>query len=155
VRAEEAVAAIPPGARVVLPHGCVEPRAIYEALRRSTGHPQQPPLLMSGLQFGDYRFLDTTGDGDVQPERGGLGPGYRYLTWQVGPRIRKLMSSRRVSFLPLRFRDIPRIIGPGGALRADVAVLQCAPPRGETVNLGISCSIYPAAIAAAKLVIAE
>jgi len=155
VRAEEAVAAIPPGARVVLPHGCVEPLAIYEALRCSPGHPERPPLLISGLQFGDYAFLGAPDGGEERPDRGGLGPGYQYLTWQVGPRIRKLMSSRRVGFVPLRFRDIPRTIGPGGALRADVVVLQCAPPVGETINLGISCSIFPAAIAAAKLVIAE
>ncbi len=57
--------------------------------------------------------------------------------------------------LPLRFRDIPRFFGPGGRLAADVAVLQCTPPRDGKVNLGISCSIFPAVVAAARLVIAE
>jgi 4-hydroxybutyrate CoA-transferase len=153
VGAEEAVAAIPPGARVLLPHGCIEPAALYGAIRRSPGHPERPILLMSGLQFGSYPFLGDLGGGDEV--RGGLGRGYRYLTWQVGPRIRALMASGRIGFVPLRFRDVPRVIGRAGALRADVVVLQCAPPLGGTINLGISCAFFPAAIAAAKLVIAE
>ena len=57
--------------------------------------------------------------------------------------------------LPLRFRDIPRVFGRGGRLAADVAVLQCSPARDGKVNLGISCSIFPSVIAAARLVIAE
>jgi acyl-CoA hydrolase len=155
VGADEAVAAIPAGARVLLPHGCVEPAAIYDAIRRSPGQPSRPPLLMSGLQFGDYAFLGGAASEGGPDGLGGLGPGYRYLTWQVGPRIRDWMAGGRVSFLPLRFRDIPRVVGRGGALQADVVVLQCAPPVEGRINLGISCSIFPAAIAAARLVIAE
>jgi 4-hydroxybutyrate CoA-transferase len=34
-------------------------------------------------------------------------------------------------------------------------VIQCAPPRAGKVNLGISCSIFPSVVAAARLVIAE
>jgi len=86
---------------------------------------------------------------------GGLGPGYRFVTWQVGPSIRRLARDGRVGVLPLRFRDIPRVFGPGGRLAADVAVIQCAPPRDGRVNLGVSCSIFPSVIAAARLVIAE
>lgn len=47
------------------------------------------------------------------------------------------------------------MFGAGGRLAADVAVIQCSPPRDGTVNLGISCSIFPSVVAAARLVIAE
>jgi acyl-CoA hydrolase len=138
----------------VLPHGCVEPVALYDALARSPGHPGAPPVLYTGLQFGDYRFLGP-GAANEGADVGALGSGYRFVTWQVGPRIRGLARSGRVGVLPLRFRDIPRVFGPGGRLAADVAVVQCAPPRDGTVNLGISCSIFPSVVAAARLVIAE
>lgn len=152
--ADQAIARIPPGSRVLLPHGCMEPLSIYDAIRRSPGHPERPITLLSGLQFGDYPFL-----GDREPSggegRGGLGPGYRYVTWQIGPRIRDLMAAGRVSFLPLRYRDIPRVLASGGVLQPDVVVIQCTPPRRGSVNLGIVCSFLPLVLSAARLVIAE
>ncbi len=138
----------------MLPHGCIEPRSIYDALAASPGHPGDPPTLYTGLQFGDYAFLGP-GLSGAAADTGGLGPGYRFVTWQVGPSIRRLARDGRIGVLPLRFRDIPRTFGPGGRLAADVAVIQCAPPQNGTVNLGVSCSIFPSVIAAARLVIAE
>jgi 4-hydroxybutyrate CoA-transferase len=154
VSADQAVARIPPGARVLLPHGCMEPFSIYDAIRRSPGHRDQPTTLLSGLQFGDYPFLGER-DPAAAEGLGGLGPGYRYVTWQVGPKIRELMAAGRVSFLPLRYRDIPRLLARGGMLQPDVAVVQCSPPRRGSVSLGIVCSFLPLAITAASLVIAE
>lgn len=154
VSAADAVAAIPPGARVLLPHGCVEPAAIYRALRDSPGNLERPPTLLSGLQFGSYDFLGDPAAG-ADPRCGGLGPGFRYTTWQVGPRIRGLMATGRIGFMPLRYRDIPLVLGLGGKLQVDVVVLQCAPPLNGRLNLGISCTFFPAALAAARLVIAE
>jgi len=138
----------------VLPHGCIEPRSLYDAFAASPGHPSDPPTLYTGLQFGDYGFLGP-GLVGTPAETGGLGPGYRFVTWQVGPSIRRLARDGRIGVLPLRFRDIPRTFGAGGRLAADVAVIQCAPPRSGAVNLGVSCSIFPSVIAAARLVIAE
>ena len=57
--------------------------------------------------------------------------------------------------MPLRYRDIPRVFGLGGELAVDVAVIQCAPPQRGRINLGIACSIFPAIVAGAKLVVAE
>ena len=148
------MARIPPRARVVLPHGGIDPRAVYEALAASEGFPDAPPTLYTGLQFGDYLFLGPGRDGGSAPT-GGLGPGYRFVTWQVGPAVRQLARTGRVGVLPMRFRDIPRVFGPGGRLAADVAVIQCAPPQDGRVNLGVSCSIFPSVVAAARLVIAE
>jgi len=172
--AAKAIALIPPGARVVLPHGCIEPHGIFRAIAKSPGVPENPPFLYAGMQFGGYGFLgvappdsppaspsrsggrpETADTAPGELGRGAIGAGYRFVTWQVGPRLRPHMRSGRIGFLPLRFRDIPRVFGEDGPLRADVVVLQCAPPRDGNVNLGISCSIFPSLIAAARLVIAE
>ncbi len=153
VDAARAVSAIPAGSRVVLPQGCIEPWSIFDAIAASRGDPDNPTRLYSGLQFGRYRFL---GDLDAtEHETGGLGPGYRYVTWQVGGALRKVARHGRTGFLPLRFGDIPRMFGRGGALEAEVAVIQCSPPRGGSVSLGNACAIYPSVIEAARLVIAE
>ena len=106
------------------------------------------------MQFGGYGFLGV-GLQEPTPRTGGLAPGYRYVTWQVGPPIRRLFARGSIGFLPLRFRDVPRVFGPGGPLAAEVAILQCSPPVGGRVNLGISCSIFPSVVAAARMVIAE
>lgn len=138
----------------MLPHGGIDPRSVYDALATSAGHPDAPPTLYTGLQFGDYGFLGP-GLSGAPAEVGGLGPGYRFVTWQVGPAVRHLAREGRIGVLPVRFRDIPRVFGPGGRLAADVAVIQCTPPRDGRVNLGLSCSIFPSVVAAAPLVIAE
>jgi 4-hydroxybutyrate CoA-transferase len=168
--AEQAIALIAPGSRVVLPHGCIEPRSLFRALGASPGMPDTPPTLYTGMQFGDYEFLGPAVRVAAPPAareaesergtpgetaRGALGPGYRFITWQVGPRLRRFVEQGRVGILPLRFRDIPRVFGTSGPLRTDVVLIQCTPPRNGAINLGISCSIFPSLIAAARLVIAE
>lgn len=153
VSAEKAVSRIPSGARVVLPQGCIEPWSIFDAIAASRGDPETPTRLYSGLQFGDYRFLGDLGASEH--ETGGLGPGYRYVTWQVGGSIRRLARTDRIGFLPLRFGQIPWLFGPGGALQTEVAVIQCTPPRNGRVSLGSACAIYPSMVEAARLVIAE
>ena len=158
VAAAAAIAAIPTGSRVVLPQGSIEPRALFDALAASRGHPGDPATLYSGLQFGDYAFLGdvrAASAGESGFDVGGLGPGYRYVTWQVGGSIRSLVRAGRIGILPLRFRDIPRTFGAGGVLQADVAMIQCTPPRGGRVSLGIACSIFPSMVAAARCVVAE
>ncbi|MFM7142990.1 MAG: acetyl-CoA hydrolase/transferase family protein [Alphaproteobacteria bacterium] len=127
---------------------------MFDAIGASAGHPADPPRLHAGLHFGTYGFLGSGRD-DPEPATGAMSAGWKFVTWQVGPAIRRAMGRGRIGFLPARFRDLPRLFGRGGPLSADVVVLQCAPPEGGRVNLGISCSIFPAAVEAAKLVIAE
>lgn len=154
--AREAIGRIPPGARVILPHGCIEPRSLFDAIGASAGHPGDPPVLYGGMNFGDYGFLGDAGaSAGPEPELGALSRGWRYVTWQVGPRIRAAMEDGRIGFLPLRFRDVPRVFGPGGPLAAEVALIQCTGPRNGKVSLGTNCSIFPAVLAAARMVIAE
>jgi len=143
VSPDAAVAAIPDGSRVFLPHGAVEPVLIYEALQR--GRERFRDLhLYSGMQFGGYPFL-----------RAGLGENFRYATWQASPRLREHFASGRIDFLPMRIRDVVRIAGRHGPLRPDVLIVQTTLPRGNEVSLGISVSLYRELVAAAGVVIAE
>lgn len=143
VAARDAIAAIPDGARVILPHGAIEPTALYEALQAERER-FRALHLYSGLQFGEYPFL-----------REGLGTSFRYTTWQAAPRLRPLFRDRAIDFLPLRFRDVVRVVARGGALPPDVVFIQVSPPRGGAVSLGVSVSLFRDFIGAAPLVIAE
>ncbi len=143
VSACEAVRRIPDGSRVILPHGCIEPTTFYDAL--STEHERFRALhLYSGLQFGDYAFL-----------RSGLGRNFTYTTWQASGRIRQLFKDGRIDFLPVRFRDVTRVVARDGPVPPDVVVVQVSKPENGSVSLGISVSLYRDLIASAPMVIAE
>lgn len=143
VTAIEAVHAVADGSRLVLPHGCVEPTLFYEALQ-SERHRFHELQLYSGLQFGDYPFL-----------RAGLRENFTYATWQASAKLRPLFGEHKVDFLPIRFRDVVRILAADGPIPPDVVVIQATPPHSGHVNLGISVSLYRDLAAAARLVIAE
>lgn len=139
----EAIRAIPDGARVVLPHGCVEPSTFYDAFLA-----QQERFsdlrLYSGLQFGDYPFLQR-----------GLGEHFRYTTWQASAKLRSQMRAGSIDLLPLRFRDVTRVVAKSGMVVPDVVVVQTTTPRAGEVSLGISVSVYRDLIESGALVIAE
>lgn len=143
VSADTAIAAIADGSRVILPHGAVEPTTLYEALQRGRDRFRRLRLY-SGLQFGPYSYL-----------REGLGENFAYITWQASAKLRDHFRRGRAEFLPLRFRDVVRVVRPGGPVEPDVVLVQVSAPRGGKVSLGISCSLYPDLIAGARLVIAE
>ncbi len=143
VSARAAVRRIPDGSRVILPHGCVEPTAFYDALMAEREH-FRALHLYSGLQFGEYAYL-----------RSGLNENFTYTTWQASGRIRQLCKDGQIDFLPLRFRDVTRVISRDGALPPDVVVVQVSKPENGAVSLGISVSLYRDLIASACMVIAE
>ncbi|MFQ5665796.1 MAG: hypothetical protein ACE5I7_05120, partial [Candidatus Binatia bacterium] len=143
VSAHEAVRRIPDGSRVILPHGCVEPTVFYEALQAERGRFRNLHLY-SGLQFGTYQFL-----------RAGLGENFTYTTWQASSKIRRLFQEGRADLLPLRFRDVTRVVRRGGPVQPDVVVIQVSKPENGFASLGISVSLNRDLIANAGLVIAE
>ncbi len=143
VSARAAVEAIADGSRVVLPHGAVEPTTLYRALQECRGRFRDLHLY-SGLQFGAYPFLEA-----------GLGESFRYTTWQASARLRPLFRSGQIDLLPLRFRDVVRVVSERGSLPPDVALVQVSPPRRGRVSLGISVSLFRDFIASARLVVAE
>jgi 4-hydroxybutyrate CoA-transferase len=143
VTPREAVTAIADGSRLVLPHGCLEPTLFYEAFQQE--HQRFRRLqLYSGLQFGDYSFL-----------RQGLRESFTYATWQASAKLRRYFSEQMIDFLPVRFRDVTRIIAADGPVPPDAVVIQTTTPRDGCVNLGISASLYRDLVASTPLVIAE
>ncbi|MBI1817144.1 MAG: hypothetical protein HYR72_19395 [Deltaproteobacteria bacterium] len=143
VSAREAIRAIPDGARVVFPHDAVEPTEIYQAF--AAEYQRFTALrLYSGLQFGSYPFLQA-----------GLGTHFSYTTWQASPKLRPLVRDGRIEILPLRYRDVPRMVARTGTIVPDVVVAQVSKPRHHEVSLGIALSFYRELIDNASLVIAE
>ncbi len=137
--ASAAVRSIPDGSSVILPQGCAEPAAFYEAFSAEVDRFHKLRLF-SGLQFGDYAFLDR-----------GLSRNFTYTTWHVGAPVRKLINEGRCAYLPLRYADIPRRFD-----RPDVVVLQVSPPGpAGDVSLGISVGATRQLAMNAGLVIAE
>lgn len=138
-----AVQAVADGTRLILPHGCLEPSLFYEALQQERER-FRSLRLYSGLQFGDYRYLEH-----------GLRENFTYATWQASPKLRRHFREGRIDFLPVRFRDVTRIIAPDGPVPPEAVVVQTSTPRDGRVNLGISVSLYRELIGSARMVIAE
>lgn len=143
VDARSAIANIPDGANVILPHGSVEPTALYRALLQERDR-FRDLRLFSGLQFGEYSYLDA-----------GLGENFRYTTWQASAKLRPLFRDGAADFLPLRFREVLDVVRPAGPVPPDVLFIQAAPPHDGRVNLGISVSLYQELTRVAGMVIAE
>lgn len=139
----EAVRRIRDGSRVILPHGCIEPTAIYAALQAER-HRFRGLRLYSGLQFGAYSYLAA-----------GLGENFSYTTWQASAKLRGLFRDGAIDFLPLRFREVLDVVAPDGPVPPDVVVVQIAPPANGRANLGISVSLYQELTRVGALVIAE
>lgn len=142
-----AIAAIPDGATVVMPGGCAEPVALYEAF--AAGIERYSGLTVcSGFSFGRYAYLAR-----------GLGTHFRFVTWQASGQLRALFKEndpRKVGFVPLRLADVARVVHRDGPIKPDVVVLQTSPPTpsGE-VSLGISVGALLDIAHSARIVIAE
>ena len=98
--------------------------------------------LSSGLLLGDYPFLSSVTDGQLD-----------YRTWHVMPPVRDAVANGQVGYVPARASQL------AGLLRQwaiDAAIVRVSPPddRGYC-SLGPSVSYGLAAVRAARLVIAE
>lgn len=137
--ARAVVRSIPDGSSVIFPQGCAEPSSFYQAFTAEVDRFRKLHLF-SGLQFGDYAFLEH-----------GLGENYSYSTWQVGAPVQKLVREGSCAYLPLRYADIPRQFD-----RPDVVVVHVSPPGPDgDVSLGVSVGITRQLALNARLVIAE
>ncbi|MGE0386381.1 MAG: acetyl-CoA hydrolase/transferase family protein [Gammaproteobacteria bacterium] len=144
VSAHEAIRAIPDGSTVIFPHSCVEPVTLYGAFADELDRFRRLTV-MSGLGFGDYRFLEK-----------GVGVNFQYRTWQAAARIRHLFRDRRAGFVPMRYSEINRLIRRQGPIVPDVVVVQVSPPDADgMVSLGTSVSLSLDFVREARIVIAE
>lgn len=137
--ADEAVAAVRPGAKVFLGSACATPRHLLRALEER----KLPALTL-------VHFLTARRAAGEITETG-----YRHRVFYVGLSERMLAESGRVDYLPLSLADAPRLFETR-QMALDVAMVQVAPPDPDgTCSLGVSVDVTKAAALAAHTVIAE
>ncbi len=138
-----AVARLAPGMRVMLPPGCGEPVALVREICRQADR-LRDLTLVGGIHLGDFPF--------ARPETAGL----RVATWHMAPRLEDAARRGRVEFIPLRYFDVVRELGPGGAWAPDCVLIHTAPPdRHGYLSLGVAVGVALPAARQAPLVIAQ
>jgi acyl-CoA hydrolase/RimJ/RimL family protein N-acetyltransferase len=138
--AEEAVRLIQPGQRVFVGSACATPRSLLRAL-------EELPVPIPGVTL-VHALTDRVGVGD--PPR----TAYRHRVFYAGRDVRDLASGGQVEYVPISLADVPSMFS-DGHLPIDVALVQVAPPDGDTCSLGVSVDITMAAVLASATVIAE
>lgn len=133
--------AIRPGDGVLWSQGTGEPRTLTEAFVRGLPSYPQIELFLGGT------FSDTLAGADLGAVRltvlGGAGANAR------------LAPAGGLAVLPCHVSTVPRLIE-RGAIRADVVLIQVAPPGADgAYNLGVIADYVHEAIARARLVVAE
>lgn len=138
-----AIAAIQPGRRILIGSGAAEPTVLVEALVQNGGH----------LADNELVHLLTLGPAPYVREE--FAARFRHVAFFIGPNVREAVQAGRADFMPVFLSEIPRLIQ-SRRVPIDVALIQVSPPDAHGhVSLGVSVDVVRAAVAAAKLVIAE
>lgn len=140
--AEEAVAHIKSGDRVVLGHAAGEPLHLTQAMvRNAAAYSNVEIAHMLVLGSCDY----------CRPE---YADNFRHNALFVSPPARNAIESGQADFTPGYFYRVPRLFE--AALPIDVALIQVTPPdKNGICSLGVSVDYTLAAMKNAKLVIAQ
>ena len=142
--AKEAVLAVKPGDRVFVGTACATPRALVAALEDVA----QPPPDVELMHFITTNAVAHDADGKALTK-------YRHRSFFIGTDVRAAVKQGLVEYVPIRISKVPDLMAMG-SLPIDVAFIQVSPPDAfGYVSLGVSVDIIPAAVAAAKWVIAE
>jgi len=143
VSAEEAVAKINSGQRIMLPLCCGLPQTLVAALVADHGRLKNVEIA-SGLQI-KYPFLEA-----------GLEESFTFRTWQCAPPIRQHLKKGTVKYIPMRQGDAVKVFSRSGPWPLDVAMIQvCPPDAAGYCSLGVSIGHSLPLAREAKLVIAE
>lgn len=142
--AQMAVALIKPGDHVFVGTASATPRSLVAALDARSPAPQDVELL---------HFLT---DHAVQHDAQGLPQTkYQHRCFFVGQDMRAAVKQGQADYVPLSVARVPQLIAIG-RIPVDVALIQVSmPDEFGYVSLGVSVDITPAAVAKARLVIAE
>jgi len=142
--APQAVLAIEAGQRVFVGTACATPRALVAALEDLTKPPPDVELV---------HFITTKAI--LHDEAGRARTKYRHRTFFVSSDIRAAVMQGVAEYVPIQVSLVPELMA-RGSLPIDIAMIQVSPPDAfGYVSLGISVDVIPAAVAAAKWVIAE
>jgi acyl-CoA hydrolase/GNAT superfamily N-acetyltransferase len=143
VTAEEAVAGVRSGDRVLVGSGCAEPPLLVEALKRAAPRLNDVEIV---------HLLTLGGAPYVEPEFAGH---FRHNAFFIGANVRKAVSDGRADYTPVFLSEIPALIR-SGQRRVDVALLTLsAPDRHGYCSMGIHVDIQRAALETARVRIAE
>ena len=142
--AKEAVLAVKPGDRVFVGTACATPRALVASLEDL---PNPPP---------DVELVHFITTGAIAHDASGRAlTHYRHRSFFVGSDLRAAVQQGLVEYVPIQISKVPDLMAVG-SLPIDVAFIQVSPPdMFGYVSLGVSVDIIPAAVAAAKWVVAE
>ncbi|SFB71996.1 Acyl-CoA hydrolase [Polaromonas sp. OV174] len=142
--AQQAVMQVHSGDHVFVGTACATPRSLVAALEARTPHPVDVELV---------HFLT---DHAVPHDAAGLCiSNYRHRTFFVGQDMRAAVKQGLAEYVPMSIARVPGLMAIG-RIPVNVALIQVSPPdEFGYVNLGVSVDITPAAVAKARVVIAE
>jgi 4-hydroxybutyrate CoA-transferase len=143
VTPQEAIQAVKPGNRLIVPIGCGLPQTLIDGLIADKDRLKGVEVV-GGLQI-EYKFLSE----DFKDS-------FTYRTWQCSPPIKHLVDKGIVKYIPMRQGDVPFIFSKQGIWPIDIAFVHVSPPDTKGyLSLGVSIShSFPSAFEA-KTVIAE
>lgn len=142
--AADAVALIRAGEHVFVGTACATPRSLVAALEAQRPRPADVELL---------HFLTdhaVAHDAAGQPQTH-----YRHRSFFVGQDMRAAVRQGLADYVPISLARVPKLMAIG-RIPVDVALIQVSmPDEFGYVSLGLSVDVIPAAVARARLVIAE
>ena len=132
------------GDHVFVGSGCAAPHSLLQAMEALEAPPADVEML---------HFLTVKAFG--HDEQGKSTTRYRHRSFFVGTDMRAAIHQGLVDYVPISVARVPEMIALG-RIPVDVALIQVSLPDAfGYVSLGISVDIIPAAIARARVVIAE
>lgn len=142
--ATEAVAQVRAGERVFVGTACATPRTLVAALEALRPAPADVELLHF---LTDHAIAhDAAGRPLTQ---------FRHRSFFVGQDVRAAVRLGLADYVPISLASVPRLMA-NGRIPVDVALIQVSmPDEFGYVSLGLSVDVIPAAVASARLVIAE
>ena len=142
--AQLAILAVRDGQRVFVGTACATPRTLVSALEALERAPPDVELI---------HFLTT--NAIRHDEQGRAQTKYRHRTFFVGSDIRAAVAQGLAEYVPIQLSRAAELME-RGSVSIDVAMIQVSPPdEFGYVSLGVSVDIIPAAVTAARWVIAE
>ena len=142
--AQAAMQQVRPGEHVFVGTACATPRELVGALERL------------GLRPADVELVHFLTDHAVPHDMAGNATtAYRHRSFFVGRDIQAAVRQGIAEYVPLSIARLPGLIAIG-RVKVDVALIQVSPPDAfGYVSLGVSVDVLPAAVAKARLVVAE
>ena len=142
--AAEAVAQIRAGEHVFVGTACATPRSLVAALEAHRPRPADLEL----LHFLTDRAVAHDAAGQPQTN-------FRHRSFFVGQDMRAAVRQGLADYVPISLARVPQLMAIG-RIPVDVALIQVSmPDEFGYVSLGLSVDVIPAAVARARLVIAE